>query len=57
MGLVLVVGILFMYFYSFPKQIHAEHQALKFVEEDPASVETIKVKIDGTLYRSAKIKL
>ncbi|MBP1906765.1 hypothetical protein J2Z32_003429 [Paenibacillus turicensis] len=50
-GLVLLAGIIFMYLYSFPKEIHAEHQALKFVGGEPNSVETIKVKIKGTLYR------
>lgn len=40
-----------MYFYSFPKEIRVEHQALKFVEGDPNSAETITVKIEGTMYR------
>jgi hypothetical protein len=50
-GLVLLAGIIFMCLYSFPKEFHAEHQALKFVEGDPSSVETVTVKIKGTLYR------
>lgn len=51
LGLVLLIEIIFMYLYSFPKEIDAEHQALKFVEGDPNSVETVTVKIKGTLYR------
>lgn len=51
LGLILLAGVIFMCLYSFPKEIDAEHQAQKFVEGDPSSVETITVKIKGTLYR------
>lgn len=50
-GLILLAGVIFMCLYSFPKEIDAEHQAQKFVEGDSSSVETITVKIKGTLYR------
>lgn len=48
---VLLIGILFMCLYSFPKGIHVDHQALNFFEGNPKSAETITVKIEGTLYR------